>query len=81
LLAQEKVPKEKGPRSTHRLRRSPAFLANPGAAHNSALYGAKTRPVNHLKQGARLFPGLAAVLGEYNGFKVYPSRRRSRASQ
>ena len=44
-----------------------AFLANPGAAHNSAIDGAKPRPVNHLRQGARLFPGLAAILGEYYG--------------
>ena len=35
MLAQEKVPKEKGTRTTHPLRGFPAFLANPGVAHNS----------------------------------------------
>ena len=69
LLAQEKVPKEKGPRSTHRVEftrplrsLARAFLANPGAAHNS-----QSRCARKLKQGARLFPGLAAVLGECYG--------------
>ncbi|MGB5438294.1 MAG: hypothetical protein WBN90_01395, partial [Gammaproteobacteria bacterium] len=44
MLAQEKVPKEKGPRSTHRVESTRplrslarAFLANPGAAHNSCI--------------------------------------------
>ena len=42
LLAQEKVPKEKGTRTTHPLRGFPAFLANPGVAHNSQSRYART---------------------------------------
>ena len=72
--------KEKTPEALTGLRRSPAFLANSGVAHNSAIYGALPRKPP--QTSARLFPGLAAVLGEcygrvtpgnmLYGFKIYP---------
>jgi hypothetical protein len=62
LLAQEKVPIEKCTRSPHRLCRSPAFLAQPGRAQL-----ARSLALTALRQGARLYPGRAAVLGEGYG--------------
>jgi hypothetical protein len=71
LSAQEKVPKEKGsPAALIVWRRCPAFLATPGARTTRDL-----ALLDSLRQGARLVPGVAAVLGEckrvvVDGFRV-----------
>ena len=63
LLVQEKVPKEKDTRSTHRLKPVPCVPRQSGG-RAQLVYLAT---LDSLKQGARLFPGLAAVLGECYG--------------
>jgi hypothetical protein len=65
LLAQEKVPKEKGTRCTHRLRRSPAFLAPPGARTTRDL-----AVLDSLRQGARLIPEWLRYSVSANGYGV-----------
>ena len=71
LLTQEKVPKEKGTRRTHRLAPVSCVPRQSGAAHNSELYGVGLPAPYNLPQTERAAnPGLAAVLGECNGTGV-----------
>jgi len=64
----ESTQREGQPGCTHRLRRFPAFLANPGARTTRDLAA-----LDSLKQGAHLDPGLAAVLGECKWVSVVGS--------
>jgi hypothetical protein len=69
LLAQEKVPKEKYARSPHRPKLQGRFAALP--MRSSHVRGraqlARSLTLTALRQGARLYPGRAAVLGEGYG--------------
>ncbi len=57
LLAQEKVPKEKGTRSTHRLTPMPCVPRQSGARATRSFMGPASRPHKTcLEQGAHLFP-------------------------
>ena len=68
MCAQEKVPKEKGTRRTHRLPPMPCVPRQSGGAHNSEFNGAgMPAPLNLPRTGCAPVPGLAAVLGECDG--------------
>ena len=68
MCAQEKVPKEKGTRHTHRLPPMPCVPRQSGGAHNSGFNGAgKPAPLNLPRTGCAPVPGLTAVLGECDG--------------
>ena len=57
MLAQEKVPKEKGTRSTHRLTPMPCVPRQSGARATRSFMGPASRPHKTcLEQGAHLFP-------------------------
>ena len=74
--------------STQRERHPEHSPAKAGPLRSSPIRGPRTTrqftglcPVNPLKHGARLFPRLAAVLGECYGRGRSTPRRRSRGSQ
>ena len=69
LLAQEKVPKEKCTRSPHRSKLQGRFAALPlrSSPSRGCAQRARSLTLTALRQGAHLYPGRVAVLGEGYG--------------